>query len=153
MNSGITLIETVVYLALFSLVIVMIFPITWFISDSRNQIAQAEDLFREATFVQDKIDFYISSANQVILPAENATSSNLIVEDSANYLTKFFILNDVFYIEKNSGESKQLNDQKVKFIDVIFEHKKIPNSFISIITMRLAASRNDFGTTTYVISP
>lgn len=90
-DSGFTLIETIIYLALFSIVIgggmVAVFQVIQSASASNNHIIVQE----EGNFLLRKIDWALTVATVISQPLSNATGTSLEINSGANKLT--FTLN------------------------------------------------------------
>lgn len=123
-HQAFTLIETIIYTALISVVIgltvIAVYQIIQF-SDSLNKKNIAEE---EANFILRKIEWVLAGVSQINSPVSGATSTVLSV-NKINYPSNpiIFDLNSQnLRIKKGGNEPVVLNSQNVSVSNVVFEH-------------------------------
>lgn len=133
-TKGITLIETVLYLSLFSLLMTLIMP--FFIEHDAWQTKQAylSDALRDRLFLDDTLKHLLRGPVRVISPPQNETSSELIFENDNGRLT---------------FEPASFFPTSTVLTNVNFYRK--PNNGFETMEFGLTISGFDFGTTTYLI--
>lgn len=125
---GFTLIETIIYSALVSLIIgAVIFSLYQLITGNEKLGAKiaAEE---EANFILRKITWVLTGINSINSPASGATSTALSINKEGYSLNPvIFDLNDNYIrIKKGSSEPVSLNSSNSKISNLIFE--RIPQS-------------------------
>lgn len=145
---GITLIETLMYLAIFALVVSTIMPVGIFLGSSEAQANKLNDLFREITFIQDKILFLLAEANLVSSPVDTPLPI-LEFETFTGENVKVYLENKTIYIQRN-GQSLPLHDPKIK-IDNLYFSRTFDSEFSSLINLEISSAKFIFSTTSYVV--
>lgn len=122
-NSGFTLIETLVYLGLFSMLIggALVAAFGIFESNGRNQtkaIVQAEGQFLAA-----KIDWVLSGVKSIDQPPAGSPGSLLSVTKYGGETVKVSISGPDVEIQRGIAPAKILNNSNVEITDLLFTHK------------------------------
>ncbi|MEK7195361.1 MAG: type II secretion system protein [Patescibacteria group bacterium] len=123
-RKGFTLIESVIYIGLFSLITGFVLIVFYQIVGSRNQQRGKTEVDLEANFIMQKISWALVGAQSINEPAVGSSSSNLS-------LSRFgYALNPVVFdldsgkarIKKAGGEAATLNNDHVSVSSILFEH-------------------------------
>ncbi|MBI4086218.1 MAG: hypothetical protein HY433_03205 [Candidatus Liptonbacteria bacterium] len=119
-----TLIETIVYLGLFSMIISMSLVALYQILGSENQHRNRVEVDAEANFMMQKIQWALTGAQAINQPAVNATGTTLSV-DKFNYSQNPVVLNldsRNVSITKGASSSALLGSGRVYVNQLMFEH-------------------------------
>lgn len=158
-HEGFTLIETLVYLALYALIMVgaMTALYSIFASSARNaEIAMVEE---EGNFLVGKIEWVLSNAETIQLPANEGAELDLTREDGSQ--VALWRTGSSLRIEINGAAPETLNNSNTRISDLSFIHtlptsdgidpERIEASFtLHATTSDGFALDRDFKTTHYV---
>ncbi|KKW18275.1 MAG: hypothetical protein A2131_00525 [Candidatus Sungbacteria bacterium GWC2_49_10] len=121
-NSGFTLIETLVYLGLFSILIggALVAAFGIFESNGRNQTkAMVQE---EGQFLAAKIDWVLSGVRSVDAPPASSPGSLLSVTKYGGGTVEVSLAGTDMRIQRNAGPVRTLNNSNVKVSGVAFTH-------------------------------
>jgi hypothetical protein len=121
---GFTLIETLIYAALISVVIGFSLMATYQIIDGSEKLNEKINTEEEAGFLLKKIEWSLIGAETVISPLSGATSSVLSV-NKANFPDNSLVFDlDSYFLrlKRGAGTPVILNSQNVKIANLVFEH-------------------------------
>lgn len=122
---GVTLIETVIYIALFSILIGSVIVSTYTLFESENKNTSYALLIYEGEFLLQKIAFTLSSTDTIHAPHENATSTSLSITPAdvmnGNPIVFAQIGKDL-KIFRGTNQGQILNNPDVSVTNVIFSH-------------------------------
>lgn len=118
---GFTLMETVVYLALFSIIIGGSVIGAYGISESAGRNQAKAMLQEEGTFLIGKIDWVLSGVNMVNTPSMGEVSSNLSVTKYDNSLISLSLSGTTLIIQKGATSSP-LSNTNVDITGLTFTH-------------------------------
>ena len=110
-TSGYTLIETIIYIALLSLILTGSLTIVHRLTTSNNQINQKIIAEGEAAFIFRKLEWALNGST-MNAPALNSTSTILTVTKSADSL-EFKLTGKDLTISRNSGSPVALNSKQI----------------------------------------
>ncbi len=119
-SRGFTLIEAVIYLALFSILIGGAVVAAWSLFDAATRASTRTMLSEETDFLLSKIDWTLTSAEEVTLPGKNASGATLTV-------AKWDSVTPVI-VSWNSGDKdlfldgERLNNTNVTVESAVFRH-------------------------------
>jgi prepilin-type N-terminal cleavage/methylation domain-containing protein len=124
-DRGFTLIETLVYLALFAIIIggIMSAAYALFESSDRNQTKAM--MQEEKDFMIAKIDMALTGAKTISAPAANASGSMLTLTkyDTTSATVGFTVVSGAFGNMWLNTSTNILNNSNVKISRVVFIHK------------------------------
>lgn len=115
-SPGVTLIETLLYVALLILLMGSLITITYQTIYATNQINKKIILQQEANFILRKLDWALTGISNITLPALNTTGSELL-STKFNFLQNpldFTIQNDYLNLSRASADGFPLNTQNTK---------------------------------------
>ncbi len=152
-QSGLTLIETIIYIALFSLMIGFAIFTFYQILETNQAHQDRIDIETEANFIMQKILWALSGVQTINQPALNTTSSVLSVTKynfSQNPVIFDITLNAV-RISRGANSATPLNSDSVRITSLAFyHHPAVANQgeAVSIIFTVAASSTNLTNTST-----
>lgn len=150
-KSGVTLLETILYFALFSVLIALIMPVI-FEFDVWQQVQEKTTRSTDDyLFVQSRIKSFLSGANDLVIPAFNTTSSELLIlmehgGEARLYLDKE---KSVFGIRYGDNEIIPLL-ATTTVSELFFDRRKTGG--IESFTFSLKIGGESFASTTYFIN-
>lgn len=123
-NSGLSLIEVIIYLAILAIFIVSVFLL---LNQSLNNIKRVRakaEIAANAEFVARKIEWAINGAESINFPAVNSSSTQLSVNRfSAGFNPIIFTLsNDKITLSKAGGPAIDITNNKVRVNEFLVEH-------------------------------
>ena len=124
MNKGFTLIETIIYTALLSIIISSVLLIVYQMLEGRYRLGALIEVSEEGRFLMGKINWALDGLDAVIEPPLNATSSALSINKlnfSPNPIMIYASGTEAF-ISYGGGESMALNSESVLIRDFLFRH-------------------------------
>ena len=155
-NSGFTLIETLIYLALFGILVAGIGAATYAIVESAGRDQTRVTSQEEAGFLLGKLNWALSGASSITVTASSLTvnkfsfaSNPLVFDLSANKLR----------LKEGAGTATDLNSDAVKVINLAFTDIPAaggkPEGVTAAFTLRSTTPRGttvdqDFQTTKYL---
>lgn len=150
-NRGLTLIETILYITLFSGIMLLAMPLLANIFTGQFSSAKLSDAIDTAMFVQEKIRYYTKLSNEVTAPISGHTAQDFSFDTEnlgdehvfANYTNDLRILNDEAGLELPlTGSSTKI--QNLDF----YQPSRLSNEFQRL---EFSADVNgyNFGTATY----
>jgi len=123
-KKGFTLIETIIYLGLFSVISSLSIAVLYQIIGSYNQHRDRVEVDTEANFMMQKIQWAVTGAQTINQPALNATGSALSV-NKFNYPQNPIVLDlgsRNLRISKGGGAPVFLGSGRVYLGQLVFEH-------------------------------
>lgn len=124
---GFTLIEMILYLALFSVLIFGLLNASFVILGNLDRHDQHVTALEEGNFIIAKIDWLLTSAQVVYEPVLNSTSTTLRLKNADSLYRIEASSTDVVY-KKDFGVSSPLNAGGVVVNNFIVEHGQINNA-------------------------
>ena len=123
-TKGFTLIETVIYIALFTIIMSLILTAFFQIFGSYNQNKGRIEIEGEANFIMQKIIWAMSGAQTINSPALNATSSTLSI-NKFNYASNpivFSLRSSTAMLSRGCSMALPISNNIVKISKLEFEH-------------------------------
>ncbi len=149
MNRGITLIETVLYLALLSILLATALPLLIDLNQWQSKQEITANSFRDYLFVETKIRSLLMNASDIVIPAMDETSETLVVDiDEGENEQRVIIRQNstgnsiIFEVEGESIEFLVSTSTRVS--DMYFS--RTPGK----ISFALSINNSSFGTSTYI---
>lgn len=142
---GFTLIETVIYLGLFSMVMSMSLVVFYQILGSENQHRDRVEVDAEANFMMQKIQWALTGAQTINQPGLNATGSTLSV-NKFNYSQNPVVLDldsRSLRITKGGSNPVLLGSGRVSVNQLTFEHLPAVQSAPEGVKVTLAVVSSD----------
>lgn len=121
---GFTLIETIIYIALISVILTMTLLATIGLLETKNRTAARLEVEEEANFLMGKIGWALAGARAVTAPAAGATSTALTVEKfnfAQNPIT-FDLADGAVRIRYGSAAPTPLLSESAIVQNLVFEH-------------------------------
>ncbi|MDA3840403.1 MAG: prepilin-type N-terminal cleavage/methylation domain-containing protein [Patescibacteria group bacterium] len=113
-NKGITLVEVIVYIAVFSVSITALVSYILMINVVNIKNNVISNLENESRFIFSVLEKNIINSENIIYPTENIASSTLILDmPEANPNLKFYIDNRKFYVEEIGASSYALTSDRI----------------------------------------
>lgn len=127
-TKGFTLIETIIYAGLFSVIISLVLVGVFQIIESQDMAQARVEVQEESNFITRKIRWALIGAESVNQPLAGATSSMLSVNkfNFGQNPVVFDLASGLVKLSKGGGELLDLNSRDVKVTSLVFEH--IPQS-------------------------
>lgn len=130
MKKGFTIIETVMYIGILSMIFAILLPIFYLATTSsiENQLSLTE--IEEESFVRTKINHFISSAQSIETPTAGQLSNFLKLTLIDSHGTKIEVRENGNFIllKQGSGEEEKINSGRVKVSDLRFIHNPSTHS-------------------------
>ncbi len=124
MEKGFTLIETIIYAALVSIIIIFSVLVMYQIIEVQDRLKAKAEIEGEAGFVLQKINWVLGGAYSINQPSAGATSTTLSINKSnfpQNPLV-FDAANGNVRLSRAGGNAIILDNQNVVVDNLIFEH-------------------------------
>ncbi len=152
-QKGFTLLETLIYITLTALIVTAVFATTYQLILNASEINTKNAIEEEGNFVLQKIEWALTGASNITIPAQNSTSTVLSVE-------KYNFSNNPIIFDQSGNQARIkigtnpplfLNNNSVLVENLLFEHL-LPYSTSSIATVRTSFTMNgnQFESTTYL---
>jgi len=161
-SAGFTLIETLVYLALFAIVIgggiVAVYNIIEGTNANRNQAILQE----EANFLLRKVDWALTGATSITTPAAAASGGNLVINKSiggvSTTLTFSTCVANYVCLQRAAAPAQSLNSGSIKVTNLKFQRSTSvpgkPDAITTTFTLTTAqngrTATQNFSTTKYL---
>lgn len=139
---GFTLIETVIYIALFAITMMFVIVVFYQMMDSQDRNRGRLEVETEANFLMQKIRWAVNDAQSISVPAAGATSTQLSVVKNgyASNPIAFRLASSSLQISKGGGDYSVLPSQKTRVDSIVFEHLAPVNSQKDGLTITLKMS-------------
>lgn len=127
-RKGFTLIETIIYAGLFSVIISLVLVGVFQIIESQDRAQAIVETQEEANFIMRKIRWALLGVQSINQPLAGTTSSLLSVNkfNFGQNPVIFDVASDSIRLATGGGGSLTLNSRDVKIVSLVFEH--IPQS-------------------------
>lgn len=149
---GFTLIETLIYAALISIMIGFSLMAVYQIIDSSESLNKKIVIEEEANFLLRKIEWALTGVEIINNPVSGASSSILSVNKinfSANPLI-FDLDSDNLRLKKGTGNPIILNNQNVKITNLAFEHLAANENKPAGIKINFDINEKSYGINVYL---
>ena len=133
-----TLIETIIYIALFSLIAGFVMIVFYQLLGGQERQRSRSEVHGEANFIMQKMLWALTGAERIVSPTGGATSTTLTVDLAAagENLVTFDINGDDLRIN-DSGVAASLNSRHVSVGELLFTHIKPIESSREGVKIRL----------------
>ncbi|MFH0890960.1 MAG: type II secretion system protein [Candidatus Liptonbacteria bacterium] len=123
-RKGFTLLEMVIYIAIFSITIMLVIVVFYRMMDSQDRNRGRLEVETEANFLMQKIRWAVNDTQSISLPAAGATSTQLTVTKTgyAQNPISFRLASSTLQISQGGGEYLTLSSQKTRVNSAVFEH-------------------------------
>jgi len=128
---GITLVETIVYVALFSIVMSTLVSFGFLLSALNTKNLIIREANANSRNILNFINNQIEYAQNVVSPIIGASSSTLVYFDQDNIQKEIFLKNNSFYFLSNN-ELFEITRDNILFSDLLFRNLSSDNSQDSI---------------------
>ena len=146
-RSGFTLIEVIVYVAIFAMMISFVASILFQVGDSAGSNRGRTSIEVEADFVMGKVLWAMSGASAIAVPAASSSSSTLTVSKFGfvHNPVSFQLASGTIYMQRAGGSLVPLTSRNVKVAELLFTHTAEVVSQPEAVAVRLslAASSSD----------
>jgi len=149
--TGFTLIEVIIYLALFSIIIGGAMAGVYQLIQSSDANAQKIIVEQEGNFLLRKIDWALSNVASVSVPSEGASGQTLKI-DKVNYTQnpiEFNLAGSNLELKKGGGSAVALNSSYTVLSDLLFEHLPPSGAKPAAIKTSFKLNGQSFTTTKY----
>jgi type II secretory pathway pseudopilin PulG len=146
-NSGFTLIEAIVYVAVSSILLLVITRLGFDFFSSKQKILAQEEILENANVIINKMTQSVRDAQGIILPQTISQELSLQMKETSVNPTRFYATGESFYIAQGIGSGIKLNSGNVGVSSLQFE--KITNNSVGIgikINLTLFSLRNSIET-------
>jgi type II secretory pathway pseudopilin PulG len=145
--SGFTLIEAIVYVAVSSILLLVITRLGFDFFSSKQKILAQEEILENANVIISKMTQSVRDAQNIILPQTVSQELSLQMKETSVNPTRFYVAGDSFYIAQGIGSGIKLNSGNVGVSSLQFE-KIINDNGTSIkIDLTFFSLRNNIETT------
>lgn len=122
MKKGLSLVETIIYISIFSVLVVGLSTFVNSISNARINNQTLLEINNQGYFVSNIISQAIRNAISVTAPTISASSNSLTITTAtpATNPTNFNLSGDILYITEGSNTPTALTNNKAKVSDLIF---------------------------------
>jgi type II secretory pathway pseudopilin PulG len=129
-NIGISLVETIIYVAIFSMIVTAFASFTNSITTSRLHNQRVLEVNDQGQKIMKMITQTIRNSNEVITPTigNSGASLNLTTYNPSLSPTIFTESLGVLYVEENSGGQIALTNNKVIVSDLLFSNFSLPST-------------------------
>jgi type II secretory pathway pseudopilin PulG len=149
---GFTLIETIIYTALISIIIGGALVTVYQVLESNNALYNKIIVEQEANFLLRKFAWALSGVSAINLPVVGATSSVLSI-NKINFPENPLVFNlnatDI-RLKRGSQEPVILNAQNVKITNLVFQHLASVGNGPEAIKINLTVDSQTFSTVIYL---
>lgn len=117
---GFTLIELIMYVGLFSILLLVMTQIFTWILDIQAESQATSSIYQDGQYIANRISYDIQRAQNIILPQENGQSANNLELsiDSTTYI--YAIINNNITVSNNLG-TDVLNSSNTNISNLIFK--------------------------------
>ncbi len=143
--TGFTLIETVIYIALLSVITTFMIGVLYQIIGSQNQNRSKIEVESEANFMLQKIGWALSGAQTINQPAVNATASTLSVNryTASQNPVVFDFASSTLRIARGTNNPAPLGSGRVYVSQVLFTHIASANGEPEGVNITLSVVASD----------
>jgi prepilin-type N-terminal cleavage/methylation domain-containing protein len=121
-NKGFTLIEVIIYIALFSLLMGSAFVTAYQLIDGSGKLSTKNTVQEEGNFVMRKLNWTLTGISNITMPSKtNLTSTTLAITKYDGNVMNVRLAGDVIEIRENGGAYLPITTANVKVSDISFE--------------------------------
>ena len=149
---GFTLIETIIYTALISIIIAGALVAVYQVLESSSALYNKIITEQESNFLLRKFAWALSGVSAINLPAAGATSSVLSL-NKINFSENPIVIDlnsNNMRMKKGSAEPAILNTQNITVQNLVFEHLSSSGNAPEAIKINLTVDTQSFSTTIYL---
>jgi prepilin-type N-terminal cleavage/methylation domain-containing protein len=134
-QSGFTLIETIVYIALLAIIIGGGMIGVYNILEGSGRTRQAMYREQEAYFITRKVDAVLSEATSVTIPSISLPSSNSLVVQTDGGPITINLFGEQINLQRGAGDQHPLNDTLVPVTALNFERNNASGTITTTFTL------------------
>ena len=133
-KAGVSLVETIIYIGIASIMFVAITSFVILILDSRNRNFAINEVEQQGVYVMNFITQNIRNSVGILNPerGESDTDLSIDVSDFSLDTTNFFFSDNSISIKRNNNASEKITSSKVIVSDLSFENLSKSDSYDSI---------------------
>ena len=117
---GFTLIEAIVYIAISSILLLVITHLGFSIFESKQNILAKEEVTENANFIFQKISQAIRSADGIALPIDTSSELSLVMDEADINPTRFYLDGNDIYVAQGLGSGLSLTSDGVAISELVF---------------------------------
>ncbi len=141
--SGFTLVEALLYIAISSVLLVVITNLGYNVFINRQKVLAGEEIIENANFVFAKIGYNIRKAKSVILPLSAGDELSLETKNPELNPTRFYLDGAAMFFAQGIGSGAALTTNAIEITDLNFVKLTNNQTGISIkINIELSSSRS-----------
>ena len=155
-KDGFTLLETLIYIALFSIIVASVVPAVYVLLDSNARVNEQTIADKEANFIIRKINWALSSDPVIVTPLPSDTGDILAVTkadlppaENPLIFTYDNSSNDLF-LKRGSNATIQLNTAGTRITNMTFTHIAPAGTKPAGVTVAFKLNGREFSTTKYL---
>lgn len=147
--AGFTLIETVIYIALFSLVIGAFVSFVLTISAMRNKQRAVHEVLSNERVLDSLLSLQVKMAGEIISPVAVSTSSSMIFRKrGTTSISRIYVSEGMIYLEEEGGAFPMLSSECV-VRDFVFSNAATDSRFAAISAVGHMENRPSSGVDSY----
>ena len=117
---GFTLIEAIVYIAISSILLLVITHLGFSIFESKQNILAKEEVTENANFIFQKISQAIRSADGIALPIDTSSELSLVMDEADINPTRFYLDGNDIYVAQGLSSGLSLTSDGVAISELVF---------------------------------
>ncbi len=128
-NDGFTLLETLIYIGLVSVITSSFIAASYQIIDSRGRVQSQLELTENKKFLVEKLKWVLASNQSINLPSLGSSDANLSV-NKLNYGNNPLVVNlasNQIWLTLGSGQPVPITNSQVVVTDLVFTHQDLSN--------------------------
>ena len=119
-SSGFTLIEAIVYIAISSILLLVITHLGFSVFESKQNILAKEEVTENANFIFQKISQSIRSADGIALPIDASSELSLVMDEADINPTRFYLDGNDIYVAQGLSSELSLTSDGVAISELVF---------------------------------
>ena len=119
-SSGFTLIEAIVYIAISSILLLVITHLGFSVFESKQNILAKEEVTENANFIFQKISQAIRSADGIALPIDTSSELSLVMDEADINPTRFYLDGNDIYVAQGLSSELSLTSDGVAISELVF---------------------------------
>jgi type II secretory pathway pseudopilin PulG len=144
-SRGFTLVETLLYIGIASILLTSVAAITINILSNKASLTAMEEVSQNARFGMEKVTFVIRNADSINTPTQGNTGTllSLAMPDAAQNPTVFSVNNGILQIQEGSNSAVALTTSSVNIPTIQFSNVSYPDTPGVIRTEFTLEAQND----------
>jgi len=118
--SGFTLIEAIIYVAISSILLLVITHLGFSVFESKQRVLAQGEITENANFIFSKISQSIRLADSIFLPVSTSSELSLIMGEAAINPTRFYLDGNSIYLAQGLGSGLDLTSDGAGVSELIF---------------------------------